>query len=200
MTRSAPRRLHLAAAFVLASLAAGCAGSGAPTDTPSAPLEYGTVAAPFSLVDQFGHRERLADFRGSVVLLTFIDPKCHGVCPLTAGLLRGAKDALGGDPPVQLVAIDANPRATSVEDVRRWSVQHGMLHDWLFLTAPATRLEPVWAGYGVRVTERGGDVAHSAAIFLIDPTGRERGVFPIAAANGIPAETQALVQTVRRIE
>jgi hypothetical protein len=44
-----------------------------------------------------------------------------------------------------------------------------------------------------------GDVAHAAAVFIIDPNGRERGVFPIAARNGIPAEVDALTRVVREI-
>jgi cytochrome oxidase Cu insertion factor (SCO1/SenC/PrrC family) len=188
-----------AAALVALSLCAvACAGRSGPGATPTE-VQYGTRAAPFSLTDQFGAPQRLAGFRGSVVLLTFIDPRCGGVCPLTADLLRRAKEAIAGAVPVELVAIDANPRATAVADVRRWSARHGMLHDWLFLTAPVRRLRRVWAGYGVTVTMHAGDVAHSAGIFLIDPTGRERGVFPIAARSGITAEVDALVQVVHRI-
>jgi protein SCO1 len=192
-------RRSLGLAALMAVLSAACASSPPHGGSPSPNVQYGTQAAPFSLTDQFGNRQRLSDFKGSVVLLTFIDPHCAGVCPLTADLLRRTKESVGTDPAVQLVAIDANPRATSVDDVRRWSVRHGMLHDWLFLTAPTQQLRPVWAQYGVKVIEQGGDVAHSSAIFLIDPTGRERGIFPIAVRSGIPAEVTALVQAVRKI-
>jgi cytochrome oxidase Cu insertion factor (SCO1/SenC/PrrC family) len=162
-------------------------------------VQYGTPAAPFSLVDQFGRRERLADFGGEVVLLTFIDPRCAQLCPLTADLLRRAKDALDGDPPTEIVAIDANPDATSVADVRRWSQRHGMLHEWLFLTGPAPRLARVWASYGVGVQVLHGEVGHSSVIFVIDPSGRQRAVFPIARGSGIPAEVEGLTTAVRRV-
>jgi cytochrome oxidase Cu insertion factor (SCO1/SenC/PrrC family) len=192
------RRSLVVASLVLATVSVGCSPSPHRDPAPSN-VQYGTRAAPFSLVDQFGDRRRLSDFRGSVVLLTFIDPHCGGVCPLTADLLRRAKASVGSDSPLQLLAIDANPKATSVEDVRRWSVRHGMLHDWLFLTAPMQRLRRVWAEYGVQVIEQSGDVAHSSAVFLIDEDGRERGIFPIAARNGIPDEVSALDDAVHRI-
>jgi protein SCO1/2 len=191
---------RLLCVMVVGALSTGCAaGHASGSADPSGDVQNGTKALPFTLLDQFGNRERLADFRGSVVLLTFIDPRCHGICPLTADLMRRAKDAVGNGTRVQLVAIDANPKATSVDDVRRWSTQHGMLHDWLFLTAPVDRLRRVWAGYGVTVLMSQGDVAHASAIFLIDPSGQERGVFPIATGNGVATEVDALARAVRLI-
>lgn len=184
---------------LVAVLLAGCASGGRGASDEPSDVQYGTKAAPFTLLDQFGHSEHLSDFHGSVVLLTFIDPKCGGICPLTADLLRRTKDAVGEAPQVQLVAVDANPKATSVADVRRWSLRHGMLHEWLFLTARVGRLRRVWAEYGVTVVMKEGDVAHGAAVFLIDPDGRERGVFPIATRDGIPAEVDALTRAVQQI-
>jgi cytochrome oxidase Cu insertion factor (SCO1/SenC/PrrC family) len=195
--RSASRvRLILAACLVVAAPA--CAGSTDPTNG-QVDVQYGTEAAPFALVDQFGQPEHLSDFAGTVVLLTFVDPRCSGICPLTADLLRRTKDAVAGEPPVELVAIDANPEATAIRDVRRWSARHGMLHDWLFLTGPVARLKRIWARYGVTVLEQDGDVGHSSAVFLIDGQGRERGIFPIAAQKGLPDEVSALVRAVREI-
>jgi protein SCO1/2 len=190
------RRAPIALLLLVATACSSARG-----DDPSRPanVQYGTPAADFSLLDQFGRTERLSDFRGSVVLLTFIDARCTDLCPLTADLLRRAEESIQGDPPVQVLAIDANPNATSVADVRRWSVRHRMLHRWLFLTAPIGRLRRVWARYGIAVRVHGGEVAHTSVIFLIDGAGRQRGVFPIAARHGIRAEIDALVTAVRRI-
>jgi cytochrome oxidase Cu insertion factor (SCO1/SenC/PrrC family) len=189
-----PRALPLAF-LVLAACAPGSPGSGSsPTN-----VRYGTPAADFSLVDQFGQTHRLSDFRGETVLLAFIDPRCTALCPLTAELLRRTKDSLGGDPPVQLLAIDANPQATRISDVHRWSERHGMLHQWLFLTAPLRRLARTWSSYGVVAKVQGGDVAHTSVIFVIDGSDRERGVFPIASASGIQAEVAGLAEAVRRV-
>lgn len=194
---SAARRGWPLVVLLVAATACGSASARPDASTPS--VAYGTPAAGFSLTDQFGRPERLADFRGDVVLLTFIDARCTELCPLTADLLRRAKDALGDEPPVQLLAIDANPRATSVADVKRWSVRHRMLHQWLFLTAPVHRLERVWASYGVQVQLHGGEVEHSSLIYVIDGSGRQRAIFPIATKSGIPAEVDALTEAVRRV-
>jgi cytochrome oxidase Cu insertion factor (SCO1/SenC/PrrC family) len=184
--------------LVVAGTACGSARAGSDGATPTN-VRYGVPAKDFSLVDQFGHPEQLSDFRGRVVLLTFIDARCTELCPLTADLLRRAKESLGGDPPVQLLAIDANPNATAVADVRRWSRRHRMLHQWLFLTAPVHRLARVWASYGIRVTVDKDEVAHSSVIYVIDVSGRRRAIFPIATRSGIPDEVDALDDAVRRV-
>jgi cytochrome oxidase Cu insertion factor (SCO1/SenC/PrrC family) len=192
-------RARRAAAALLVVIATACSSARGSEPARPTKVRYGTPAADFSLRDQFGRPERLSDFRGRVVLLTFIDARCTDLCPLTADLLRRAEESMDGDPQVQVVAIDANPDATAVADVRRWSVRHRMLHRWLFLTAPVGRLRRVWSDYGIAVRVHGGEVAHTSVIFLIDGTGRERGVFPIAAKAGIPAEVDALVTAVGRM-
>jgi cytochrome oxidase Cu insertion factor (SCO1/SenC/PrrC family) len=57
------------------------------------------------------------------------------VCPLTTQAMLDAKAMLGAaGARVQLLGIDANPKATSLEDVLSYSELHGMLHSWHFLT------------------------------------------------------------------
>jgi cytochrome oxidase Cu insertion factor (SCO1/SenC/PrrC family) len=172
---------------------------------PTRRVQLGTPAARFSLVDQFGRVEHLADFRGTVVLLTFIDAKCTRLCALTGDLLRFAVKSLGGDPPVQLLAINANARHKCQRKghlgCRRPSVvdQHRMLHQWLFLTGSRRQIARVWASYGIRVVLKQGDIEHTGVILIIDASGRQRAVFPIASRTGIADEAEALAETVRRV-
>jgi len=192
----------LFAVFALVS----CAGASAevppagPTEAPVPGIPAGgRPAADFVLRDQFGRSVRLSSFRGKVVLLSFIDNHCTTVCPLTAALMRGAEEAVGGSPPVQLIAINANPRFTSVASGLRWSRQHRMTNRWLFLTAPAARLRTVWSDYGIRSAIVNGDDEHTSVVFVIDPQGRIRTVFPIARRSGIDDEAGALAQAIRQV-
>ena len=50
---------------------------------------------------------------------------------------------------VQLLGIDANPKATSIEDVLSYSEVHGMVHAWDFLTGSLTTLKRVWKEYSI---------------------------------------------------
>jgi cytochrome oxidase Cu insertion factor (SCO1/SenC/PrrC family) len=162
--------------------------------------QQGRPAPDFTLTDQFGHLRQLSDFRGRPVLLTFIDSRCTTLCPLTAELLRKAVQFLGPHQPVQLLAVNANPEYTSVAAVRRWSARHGMLHRWLFLTGPAVDLRLVWSRYGIAARVVRGDVQHTALVFLIDPAGRERAVFPIATQRrSLTEEAAYIAGAVRQV-
>src|SRR6266699_5409680 len=102
----------------------------------------GNLAPDFTLTDQFGHSVTLSSLRGHEVVLAFIDSRCKTLCPLTAEIMYNAKVALGASAAsrVELVAVNANPTATSVVTVQAWSIAHGLLHQWFFLTGTAQQL------------------------------------------------------------
>jgi cytochrome oxidase Cu insertion factor (SCO1/SenC/PrrC family)/thiol-disulfide isomerase/thioredoxin/type II secretory pathway pseudopilin PulG len=135
-------------------------------------------APDFTLTDQFGHPVSLRSYRGKVVLLAFNDSECTTICPLTTTAMLDAKAALGaaGDR-VQLLGIDANPKATSLEDVLSYSRVHGMPHSWRFLTGSLSQLRRVWRAYGVQAAIQGGEIAHTPALFVIDSRGREAKLY-----------------------
>lgn len=140
-------------------------------------LDPGTVlsgAAPaFTLTDQFGKRVSLSSFRGKVVVLSFNDPQCTTICPLTTTALLHAKALLAGAAArVQLVGIGANPDATQVKWVRAYSRAHGMLHKWRFLTGSLPELKRVWHAYGIEAAVVGGMIDHTPATYVIDSRGR----------------------------
>ena len=137
----------------------------------------GNLAPDFKLTDQFGHSVTLSSLRGHEVVLAFIDSRCKTLCPLTAQIMYDAKVALGASAAsqIELVAVNANPAATSVVAVQDWSIAHGLLHQWLFLTGTAQQLWSVYHSYNVYVqVNSGGLVAHDPITFIIDVQGHER--------------------------
>jgi cytochrome oxidase Cu insertion factor (SCO1/SenC/PrrC family) len=131
-------------------------------------------AAPgFTLTDQFGKRVSLSSYRGKVVVLSFNDPQCTTICPLTTTALLHAKTLLGpAASRVELVGIGANPDATQVKWVRAYSRAHGMLHKWRFLTGSLLELKRVWRAYGIEAAVVGGLIDHTPATYVIDTRGR----------------------------
>ena len=191
------RRLHW---IVLGSALAAGIGIGTaiaatrPTGTPaSAPISAGpetaasqadagmrlnAVAPSFTLTDQFGKRVSLRALRGRVVVLSFNDPKCTTICPLTTTALLRAKKLLGpAGSQVALVGIGANPDATQVKWVRAYSEAHAMLHKWRFLTGSLPELRRVWRVYGIEAAVMNGSVDHTPATFVIDRNGRESRLY-----------------------
>jgi len=139
------------------------------------------IAAPdFNLTNQFGQKVTLSSLRGQEIVLAFIDSQCKTLCPLTATIMYDAKMKLGAaaGKQISLIAINANPAATSVAAVQAWSIEHGMFHQWLFLTGPAKELQAIYHQYGVydQVSSDGQDV-HDPITFIIDATGHERLYF-----------------------
>src|SRR5258708_17712340 len=90
----------------------------------------GRPAPDFKLTAQFGQAVSLSSLRGREVVLAFIDARCTTLCPLTAEILYDARAQLGSSAAKQiaLVAINANPTATSISEVQAWSIKHRMLH------------------------------------------------------------------------
>ncbi len=140
----------------------------------------GTLAPDFSLTDQFGRPVTLSSLRGHEVVLSFIDSRCTSICPLTANIMYHARAALGAAATNQivLVAVNANPDATSIAAVQAWSINHGMLHQWLFLTGTARQLEAVYHLYGVYdQVDASGGIVHDPEMLVIDAQGHERLYF-----------------------
>jgi cytochrome oxidase Cu insertion factor (SCO1/SenC/PrrC family) len=137
------------------------------------------TAPGFVLRDQMGQLTSLAQFRGKVVALTFIDPECHQLCPLTTQSMVEALKILGpaAESRVQLLGIDANPQKTQIADVADYTRTHELEGRWRFLTGAVPELKRIWKSYGVYVAVVNNDIEHTAVIFLIDKNGNERGVY-----------------------
>jgi protein SCO1/2 len=198
--------LGVIAGFVLLALVPACGSSSAATPSPAAASGGSGASGPFaivgkpapnfSLVDQFGHPQRLSAYRGKVVLLTFVSTRCKDVCPLTAEMLSRTQDLLGAKArALQLVAVNANEIFRSVGDVLRWSKLHSMTDRWLFLTGTLHRLLSVYEDYGVTPGS-----AHTVVVYAIDPQGRIRTAIPIAMKKGLDAEAGVVAKYVLRLE
>jgi cytochrome oxidase Cu insertion factor (SCO1/SenC/PrrC family) len=146
-----------------------------------APLS--AMAPGFTLTDQFGKPVALSSLRGKVVVLSFNDPECTTICPLTTTALLQAKKLLGpAASQVELLGIGANPDSTEVKWVRAYSRAHGMLHKWRFLTGSLGELKRVWRDYGIQAEVLKGMVDHTPATFVIGPNGRESRLFQTVMA------------------
>jgi len=167
-------------------------------ETPSGPLSaspattnpqldpgarLSAVAPTFTLTDQFDKRVSLRSLRGKVVVLTFNDPKCTTICPLTTTALLRAKKLLGpAASRVDLIGVGANPDATEVKWVRAYSRAHGMLHKWHFLTGSLPQLRRVWRAYQIEAAVVSGSVDHTPATYVIGANGRESRLYETAMA------------------
>ncbi len=160
-------------------------------------LDPGTTLAPkpapaFTLTDESGRKVSLSQYRGKVVILSFVDAECQTICPLTTQAMLDARAALGtAGRQVVLLGVNANWKSTQVDDVLNYTELHGLTGRWHFLTGGLAQLQHVWSAYHVneQALEQAGsnDIEHVAATYVIDPEGRARYLFttyPSYAAIG----------------
>jgi cytochrome oxidase Cu insertion factor (SCO1/SenC/PrrC family) len=127
----------------------------------------GLVMPAFALRDHTGILLRSRDLRGRVTLLTFLDSQCTESCPLIAGEVAGAIDALSpaerGN--VVAVAISTDPREDTPRSVERFLHSRHALGRLRYLVGPATALPPLWKAFQILSSlESGNDSLHSAPV------------------------------------
>ena len=142
-----------------------------------------TGEAPnFQLTDQHGSVIKLSDFRGKVIVLTFMDSKCKDTCPLTAAQLRLAYQQLDQNEASQVafIGVNVNVKANGIADVyeisKTWHLDEVPI--WYFLTGNRDDLEHVWQEYHIAVEpspdSQNEEILHTPGIYIIDPSGQER--------------------------
>ena len=142
--------------------------------------ELSGEAPDFQLIDQNNSAVNLSDFRGKIIVLTFMDSKCTDTCPLTAAHFREAYRQFDQNETKQVVflGVNVNIEASSVADVlettRAWHLDE--IPNWYFLTGNHEELGPVWKDYGVSVERNpdGNSIMHTPGTFLIDPLRQKR--------------------------
>ncbi len=185
-------------------------------------LTAGESIPSFELTDQFGRIATSADYRGRVVLLTFLYTNCPDVCPIVTGQLRTAREALEAEASeVAVVAVSVDPERDTVEAAREYSDRWRMSERWEYLVGSREELAEVWAAFYVDPVEVDAEresgealrqgttegsvdalrqgvrerylVTHGAPVYLIDRQGVMRVVFTP------PLDVEAILHDVRAV-
>lgn len=173
--------------------------------SPNPSLGIIRPAPDFTLLDLQGRSVRLSDFRGRVVLLSFVYTSCPGACPLITQRMALLQARLrgGGHFPsrVVLVSVTVDPDRDSAAALARYA--KGFSADpegWRFLRERPERLRPVLAAYDEWTKSLEGDeVDHPARVYLIDPQGRIREIYSLSVFDERQAllDIQALLREAR---
>jgi cytochrome oxidase Cu insertion factor (SCO1/SenC/PrrC family) len=157
------------------------------------------IQAPdFTLTDQNGKLVSLHDFRGKVVVLSFLDPLCTDVCPLQAEELIESYRRLGAAARnVVFLAVNVNEEHARVQDVQAFTVEHQLnqIPSWHFLTGNKSAIAPVLDQYGIATDiSPTGEVEHTAAFYFIDPRGRESWLLTLYGNTTVPQYVNLIVK------
>jgi protein SCO1/2 len=152
-------------------------------------LEPPHAAPDFTLTASDGSPFRLRDQRGRVVVLVFGYTFCPDVCPLILSELVQVRAKLGDRAArVRVAFITVDPERDTPERLRAYV---GAFHrSFVGLTGDPAALASVRRAYGVVAEKRtvaGTHAAylvdHSAFVYVLDPEGRLRLMFPFGTST-----------------
>jgi protein SCO1/2 len=145
------------------------------------------VAPVFVLQDTEARPVRLDDFRGKVVILSFLYSRCEEDCPLHSLKLAEVQQQLGLaslSDRVQFITIatDTEDAASTAESMRAHGQRYGLdPANWVFLQGPAGSEDlgmRFAAAYGLKfVATDDGEQMHGVVTFLIDARGQLRAKY-----------------------
>jgi protein SCO1/2 len=213
-----PKRLPLAPLALAAAVAVALAvaavlilspdhGSSSPQSASSATVPPGfdgaalpgDVSAPgFALTDQYGDPVSLSDYRGRVVVLTFLYSTCGATCILIAQQIRGALNELDDERarPAAVLIVSADPAADTPAHVARFLSEVSLSGRVQYLTGPPARLRSIWRAYRVRPASVGArEFDNYAELLLLDGRGTERVLFEPEVLT-----PEALAHDIRKLE
>jgi len=136
---------------------------------------------PFQLTGREGKFINEQNFRGKWSFVFFGYISCPDVCPATLHVLSSVhgllKDETGEDPAdMQVVFISVDPQRDTIETITRYVAYFNK--NFIGATAGKPQIDSLTrqfgAGYVVEAETAPGQylVAHTSAIFLVDPLGR----------------------------
>ncbi len=140
-------------------------------------LPPGLRATSFTLWDENGRPVTLANYRGRVVVLTFIHSRCHDTCPFMVEQIKGALNLLPqAGRGVPALGVSVAPAEDTRSSRLAFLSQHEVVGRLAFLNGPLRTLRAVWHAYAIQPVQ--GPIDHSTFVLLIDRRGIERVGFP----------------------
>ena len=138
-------------------------------------------APEFSLPGSDGAEVALARYRGKVVLMAFGYTSCAAVCPITLATLAEARKRLGPvADAVQVIFVTVDPERDNAARMKDFLAAFDS--SFIGATGKPDALAAVRQDYGVTAIRHGtGDdyvMDHSSSIYLIDRSGKLRGLMP----------------------
>lgn len=194
--RLTPRRPRVLTIALFASLTLILGGCGPFADDYA--FQGGEIPPPnpapaLVLTDQHGQPFDLADQRGKAVLLFFGYTNCPDICPTTLSDFLAIEDALGDRADnVAFVLVTVDPARDTLERL----AQYLDFFDpgFIGLTGNDEQIAQAKQGYGVysqfqeSTSSLGYLVDHTSALFVIDPDGNYRLVYPYGTDPAIVTE------------
>jgi cytochrome oxidase Cu insertion factor (SCO1/SenC/PrrC family) len=145
------------------------------TNVIGSPLTRQTTPPLTGLVDQNGTPISLADEKGHVVLVAFMDPLCVNLCPILGRDIVAVEQALPKTikPVLLIVSVMPDRTAADVKQFIKTNLTAQWDPGWHWLLGPDAALQITWLKWGEPL-----EVPKTNYLDVIDPQGYLRVVYP----------------------
>ena len=112
-------------------------------------------APDFELVDQYNNTVNMSQFKGKIVVITFIFTNCPDICPAITYQMNKIAEELGPNfnESVVFLTVTVDPERDTPERLKAFASDYGA--SWQFLTSdaeyPVGVMSPIWQDYGIYV-------------------------------------------------
>jgi len=138
-------------------------------------LKIGQKVPDFQLVNQEGKSVKLSDFKGKVILITFLYTQCPypDKCPMLAQKLNKTKDLLdqmeGSKERFQVISITLDPKRDTPEHLKEYAqgMDQGSTN-WAFLTGKPNDIAKVASMFDVIYYTEKGVIEHNMRTAVLD--------------------------------
>ena len=155
----------------------------------------GIRAPNFNLRDYRGVTVTMREFRGRVVVLSFVDSRCTEKCPIVTSVIALALRRLSAQERVGVVPllITVSPGVDTPASVRRFlAARRALSVDYLI--GSVRELRPVWKAYGIlSAVDTGNADFHSSDVRIFN----RDGVWVSTQHAGVDLTPQNLVHDIR---
>ena len=162
-------------------------------------MEVNFPAPEFSLSTLEGETQSISDYKGKVVLVTFLYTQCPypEKCPMLAQKLGKTRDLLdqveSAKGQFQVVSITLDPKRDTPEALKKYAQgQDEDATNWTFMTGKASEVNKVASLFGVIYYTEKGVIDHNMRTAVIDRKGKLSKLF--TGNDWKPGEVAALVR------
>jgi protein SCO1/2 len=140
-------------------------------------------APQVELVDADGKALSLGNYRGKVVLVSFLFTTCNGSCPATTHRLAKVQEELNRHPDlkdrVQILSITLDPQRDTPEMLRRYRSLYELdARTWSFATGSIAQVRKTLAAWDMWARPgANGQLDHPSRVYLLDPRQRIREIY-----------------------
>jgi protein SCO1 len=143
-------------------------------------LKEGDTPPPVELTNQDGKKIHLGDFKGKVVVLTFIYTRCPlpDFCIRMSNHFAQLQKILQGNPSLKgqwhLVSVSFDPKFDTPKVLKQYGITYSAdFATWDFATADQATIMELGDGFGLTVgDDEGGLLAHNLRTVLLDKAGK----------------------------